>query len=96
MANTHTHTQGVNTGIWIGIAVGAAVGIAFAISRRHRPHTPWDQAREVTRRVASRSGDLADATREIAERVKTIYEEGKRVVEEAGDLWHHSRKLVGV
>src|SRR5690349_3742205 len=58
--------------IWIGIAVGAAVGIGIALSRRKKSH--WDSAREVTRRISDRSGDLADATRDIVDRVKTIYE----------------------
>lgn len=85
-----------NKGIWIGIAVGAAVGLGIALSRRNRHHSPWDTARHMTRRVTSRSGDLADATRDIVDRVKTIYEQGRRVVEDAGELWEHSRKLVGV
>jgi hypothetical protein len=29
------------------------------------------------------------------DRVKTIYEESRKVVEEAGDLWAHGRKMVG-
>jgi hypothetical protein len=79
--------------IWIGVAVGVAVGIGIALSRRKRSR--WDQAREVTRRVADGSPDLADATRDIVDRVKTIYEEGLKVVEDAGELWSHGRKLVG-
>jgi hypothetical protein len=50
----------------------------------------------MTKRVANRSGDFADATRDLVERVKVIYEEGRKVVEDAGDLWEQSRKLVGV
>jgi len=97
MANTDMQSGiNTNTGIWIGIAVGAAIGIGIALSRRSRPKTPWDQARDVTKRVASRSGDLADAAQDIMARVKTIYDEGRKVVEEAGELWEHSRKLVGV
>ena len=30
------------------------------------------------------------------DRVKIIYEESRKVVEEAGELWEHGRKLVGV
>jgi hypothetical protein len=82
-----------NKGIWIGIAVGAAVGIGIAISRRKKSR--WDQARELTHRVANRTGDLGDATRDIVDRVKTIYEESRKVVEDAGELWHHGRRLVG-
>jgi hypothetical protein len=85
--------QGPNIGIWIGIAVGAAVGIGIALSRR-RQKTPWDAARGFGKRVASHSGDLADATSKIMDHVKTIYDEGCRVVEEASELWSHGRKLV--
>ncbi len=84
--------QGTNIGIWIGIAVGAAVGIGIALSRRKK--SPWESARGITRKVASHSGDLAEATNNIVERVKTMYEEGCKVVEEAGELWAHGRKLV--
>ena len=85
--------QGPNIAIWIGIAVGAAVGIGIALSRS-RKKSPWDSARGIGKRVASHSGDLAESTRDIVERVKTIYEEGCKVVEEAGELWAHGRKLV--
>jgi hypothetical protein len=78
--------------LWLGIAVGAAIGIGIALSRRKR--SPWDQARKVATRITDRSGDLADATSNIIERVKTIYDEGCKVVEEAGELWSHGRKLV--
>lgn len=84
--------QGPNTAIWIGIAIGAAVGIGIALSRRKR--TPWDTARGISKNLASHSGDLADATKDIMDRVRTIYEEGCKVVEEAGELWEHGRKLV--
>jgi hypothetical protein len=83
--------QGPNIALWIGIAVGAAVGI-IALSRRRK--SPWDQARKVTSRLAGHSSDLADATGNIVQRVKLIYDEGCKVVEEAGELWAHGRKLV--
>jgi hypothetical protein len=79
-------------GLWLGIAVGAAIGIGIAMSRRKR--SPWDSARRVTDRLTAHSGDLADATSNIMQRVKTIYDEGCKVVEEAGELWSHGRKLV--
>jgi hypothetical protein len=83
-----------NKGIWIGIAVGVAVGIGVALSRRRR--TPWDSAKAITERFSSRSGDLGEAARDIVDRVKTIYDESRRIVEDAGELWEHGRKLVGV
>jgi len=90
----NTEGQGLNAGIWIGIAVGAAVGIGIAISRRKK--TRWDAARETGERISSHSSELADSTRDIMDRVKLIYEESRKVVEEAGERWEHGRKLVGV
>ena len=84
--------QGPNMGLWIGIAVGAAIGIGIALSRRKR--SPWDSARKVAGRITDHSGDFAAATNTIIDRVRTIYDEGVKVVEEAGELWAHGRKLV--
>jgi len=81
------------TKIWVGIAVGAAVGIGIALSRRKRSR--WDAAKTITSRVADHSGDFADMTKELVARVRNIYEESRRVVEDANHLWSHGRKLVG-
>lgn len=88
--------NGINNKVWIGIAIGAAVGIGIALTRNRTPRTRWDSAKDVTKRISSSSGDLADTARDIMDRIKTIYEESRTVVEEAGELLHHSRKLVGV
>ena len=87
--------NGINSKIWIGVAIGAAVGVGIALSRTRRK-TRWDAARSVTRRISDSSGDMAETAKEIMARMKTIYEESRAVVEQAGDLWQHSRKLVGV
>jgi hypothetical protein len=84
--------EGPYLGLWLGIAVGAAIGIGIALSRRKR--SPWDQARKITNRLSDQSGDLADATSNLLSRVRNIYDEGCKVVEEAGELWAHGRKLV--
>ena len=78
--------------IWLGVAVGAAVGIGIALSRRKRSR--WDTARDFGHRITERSGDLAEITRGLADRVRNIYEESRRVVDDAGALWSHGRKLV--
>jgi hypothetical protein len=83
-----------NRAIWIGVAIGAAVGVGFALSRRKRD--PWSTARAAAGRVASHTGDLSEATRNLVERVRTIYEESRKVVDDAGELWAQGRKLVGV
>jgi hypothetical protein len=79
--------------LWLGVAVGVAVGIGIALSRRKKSR--WEQAREMTRRVAERSPDFTEASQDIVDRLKTIYEEGLKVVEDAGELWANGRKLVG-
>ncbi len=81
--------------IWIGVALGTAVGVGIVLSRRTRK-TRWDTARDITKRMASRSGEFAEVSRELVDRVKTIYEESRKVVEDATELWARSRKLVGV
>ena len=82
-----------NKAIWIGVAIGSAVGVGIALSRRKKD--PWASARSVTKRVANRTGDISEAAREIVDHVRNIYEESCKVVDEAGDLWAHGRKLVG-
>ena len=79
--------------IWLGIAVGAAVGIGIAVSRHKKSR--WDTARTITNRVAERSGDLAEMTRELVGRVRNIYEESCKVVEDANHMWAKGRKMVG-
>jgi hypothetical protein len=80
--------------LWVGIAVGTAAGIGIVLSRRRR--TRWEVARGIQRRVAERSGDLAECTRDIVDRVRVILDQGRKVVEDASDLYHHGRKVVGV
>jgi hypothetical protein len=90
----NTTVDGANSRkIWMGVAIGAAVGIGIALSRRRR--SGWDAARVATKRFSNKSEDMADVSRDILERVKTIYDEGRRVVEDAGELWTHGRRLVG-
>jgi hypothetical protein len=78
----------------VGVGVGAALGLAFALSRRKRDR--WYTAKQVSRRVADHTGDLAAASKDILDRVKIIYGESCKVVEEAAELWAQGRKLAGV
>ena len=81
------------TKIWLGIAVGAAVGIGIALSRRKK--SKWEAARSISNRLSEHSGDLADITSGLLARVRNIYEESCKVVEDANHLWANGRKLVG-
>jgi hypothetical protein len=87
--------NGQNRAIWIGVAIGAAVGLGFALSRG-RKRDPWSSAKEAAGRVASRTSDISEATKDMVERIRTIYDESRKVVEDASELWAHGRKLVGV
>jgi hypothetical protein len=90
MASAYTGDKGM--WIWIGVAAGAAIGIGIALSRG-KP-TSWPSANGVTKRTGEGAGDLADRTKDIVNHVRTIYDESRKVVEEASDLWEHGRKLV--
>lgn len=83
----------MNNKIWIGVAVGAAIGLSFALTRRKR--TRWDNAREITKKVANRKEDFVEKGKDIADRVRIIYDEACKVVEDASELWTHGRRLVG-
>jgi len=80
--------------MWIGVGVGAAIGIAVALSRRKKE--PWYSPKQVSKRVADHTSDLASASKDIVDRLKIIYNESCKVVEEASDLWAQGRKLAGV
>jgi hypothetical protein len=68
--------------------------VAFALSRRKRDR--WSAAKQVSRRVADHTGDIAAASKDILDRIKIIYGESCKVVEEATELWSRGRKLAGV
>jgi hypothetical protein len=79
--------------IWLGVALGTAIGLGLALNRR--PKSRWDAARRATKNISDASADLADAARDIVDRCKVVYEEGSRILEDAGELWSRGRKLVG-
>jgi hypothetical protein len=79
--------------IWVGVAIGTAVGLGYALSRRR--HSRWDTARQIPKRVAARSDDLTDVGRDMIERMRNIYNESRKVMEEATELWTSGRRIVG-
>jgi hypothetical protein len=82
------------TKIWLGIAAGTAIGLGIALSRRQKK-TRWDSARRLGERLSDRSGELSEAAANIASRVKVIYDEGRKVAEDACELWAQGRKVAG-
>jgi LPXTG-motif cell wall-anchored protein len=80
--------------MWIGIGAGVAIGLAIALGRRKQDR--WSGARNVSKRVADRTNELAIASKDMLDRLKIIFNESQKVVEDASELWEHGRKLVGV
>jgi hypothetical protein len=91
MANNGNHGNMVLLGVGIG---AAALGVAFALS--HRKRDRWSTARQMSRRVVDHTGDMAAASKDILDRIRIIYGESRKVVEEATELLSSGRKLVGV
>ena len=94
---TYSHIRNSHaTKIWLGIAAGAAIGLGIALTRR-RKKSRWETACKMGERLSERSGEaVSEAAADIVGRVKVIYEEGKKVAENAGELWAHGRKVAGV
>jgi len=86
---------GSNLAAWIipGVAIGTAIGLAYAAASR-RKRSRWDQARSISERVYANREDLVEGGRNLMERLQIIIQEGRKVVEEAADLWGQGRKLV--
>jgi hypothetical protein len=83
-----------STKLLLGIAAGTAIGLGIALSRRQKK-SRWDSARKVGQRISSRSGELSEAVSDIIGRIKVIYDQGRKVAEDAGELWAQGRKVVG-
>lgn len=86
----------MNNKVWIGIAIGAGIGVAYALSARSK-RSRWDRfdPREMTQRLADNQEDLVQRGKDMMDRIRVIYEEGRKVVDDATELWSHGRKLVG-
>ncbi len=79
---------------WIisGVAIGSGIALAYAASRKKRN---WrDRLMDTAGTVARRRDDLAESGKNIVDRIRIIYEESRKVMEEASELWAHGRKLV--
>ena len=85
-------TQATNNKLWIGLGIGAAIGVVLALTQRK--NDKWHSARRISQRVADRTGEFADAGKDIAEHIRVIYNESRKLANDAADLWSQGRKLV--
>ena len=87
----------MNNKLWIAIAVGAGVGVAIAFGAHNAKRSRWDRwdTREMAKKFNNHKDDLLERGRDMIDRIRVICEEGKKVVDDAGELWHEGRKLVG-
>lgn len=90
---TNTDNWGNSTKLLLGIAAGTAIGIGIALSRRKKSR--WDSARQLGKRISSRSDELSDAASDMIGRVKVICDQARKLVDDAGELWANGRKLAG-
>ena len=93
MHNTMNGEKGANTG-WIisGVAIGTGIVLAYAASRRKKD---WrDRLLDTADNVSRKREDLAETGRNLLERIRLIYDESRKVVEDASELWSHGRRLV--
>jgi hypothetical protein len=86
-------SYGMDNRIWIGIAAGAAIGIGLMLTRR-RSENKWERARNIARRVDADKDDFKEVGRDMLDRIRVIYEEGRKVADEAQHLWSRGRNLV--
>jgi hypothetical protein len=89
-----SNNWGNSTTLLLGLAAGTAIGLGVALSRRQKKNR-WDSARRVGQRISQQSSEVGDAVSDIIGRVKVIYEQGRKLAEDAGELWSHGRKLTG-
>lgn len=94
MQEETSNHRGHATKLLLGIAAGTAIGLGIALSRRQKK-TRWDSARQIGQRLSEHSSELGDAASDMIGRIKVIFEEGRKVAEDASELWAHRRKLVG-
>src|SRR5260370_40536599 len=86
----------MNNKIWIGIAIGAGIGVAYALSARSR-RSRWDRfdPGEMSKRLADNQEDLVQRGKDMMDRIAVIYDERRKVVDDANEIWSHGRQLVG-
>lgn len=87
-------SYGLDNRVWLGIAAGAAIGIGLMLANRRRPENRWDRARDIARKVDADKDEFKEVGRDMLDRIRVIYEEGRKVAEEAQHLWTRGRSLV--
>jgi hypothetical protein len=91
--SSYGETCGVDNRVWMGIAAGVAIGVGVMLSRR-RSHSRWDRARNIVKRVDADRGELAEVGRDLLDRIRVIYDESRKVVDEAQSLWARGRSVM--
>jgi hypothetical protein len=94
MQQSKNGAYGTSTG-WIISSVAIGTGIALAISASRRKRNWRDRLLDGADNMARRREELAKSGKNIADHMRIIYEESRKVMEETAELWSHGRKLFG-
>ena len=81
-----------STGKFVWFVAGAAIGASIALL--YAPQS-GEETRRVIRKKARQGGDaLSDASRDLMDKGRDLYERGLRVADEAADMIERGRRLV--
>lgn len=92
MNEMSSKVNGTHSWVLPAVAAGAAFGIALAASHRKRNH--WHATRKMTERVLDKRQELAEAGKDLADRIQTIYHESRVVARQVTQLWQQGRKML--
>jgi gas vesicle protein len=71
-----------------GVVIGAGAAILFA------PKSGKETRRYISETTKDSRESMEAGGRDLMERGKALYDQGKKIVEDAGDLFERGRKLV--
>jgi gas vesicle protein len=81
--------NGINL-VWFtaGAAIGATVALLYA------PQTGKDTRRYLNKRSRAGRAALIDASGDVADKAKELFEKGRQMADEAADLFERGRKII--